>query len=548
MTARNHTDPLLGSRLGDYVLQDLLGRGGMARVYRGLDENLGRLAAVKVLDTTTEESQDERIVERFKLEARAIASFEHPNIVTIYQYGESDSLFFIAMKLVRGQTLSRMMRDVRRKDEYLPPRRVLEIMRDVCAALDYAHERGIIHRDIKPSNILFDETSNNRAIITDFGLAMEIGGDKTLGTAFGTPRYISPEQAMSSQQAVPQSDIYSLGVVLFEMLTGQVPFQDDSPMSIALYHITSDPPRPRKLNRKIPVEVEKVVLRALAKEPDARYATAGDFYQALEDAYMGAAVDLPTMSIPPDDKTLFFPDDESTAQVPPEVQEGLPTPPPAVSDGAAAKAPERKRRGLRRRPQKQAAAPTARPRRSLGCVPRIVMLVIVVVGLFSFWWFNGQSLTLPRGVTNLMWGVVDAVLPEDRAPSVEAATIPPDVAIELELLYDANRFALHNRTAYEVPLDGLVVEWRDNGQRVTLDAADFRGPLPADQCSWVRLLSNGTLQPPDVCPIPAHHLTQVASPDDLFWVGREEFHVMFAGQEIKTCSFSAGRCRFELPH
>ncbi|GAB4574447.1 MAG: hypothetical protein Kow0077_21060 [Anaerolineae bacterium] len=539
MTARRQHDPLLGMRLGDYVLQELLGRGGMARVYRGLDENLGRLAAVKVLDTTAAEMQDERIVARFKLEARAIANFEHPNIVSVYQYGETDALFFIAMKLVRGHTLSRVLRDHKRSGQPMPPKRVLEIVRDVCAALDYAHERGIIHRDVKPSNILFDEAANNRAILTDFGLAMELGGDTTLGTAFGTPRYIAPEQAMSSQQAVPQSDIYSLAVVVYEMLTGKVPFEDESPMSIALSHITSEPPPPRSINPAIPAEVERVILRALAKEPADRYATAGEFYHALEEAYIRAEVDMPTLSIPPEPDTLYLVEDETTARL----QDGLTASgqaeaSPAIPADAAEITP----------PLEDARAVPVKAkfrRRRPGCVARLVMLVIVVGGLVGFWWFNGQSLALPPAVTDAIWWVAQAIVP-DRAGDVLA--IPQDAELTLELLYDNDRFALRNPTEYTVPLDGLIIEWTAGGPRVTLSGADLHGPLPPGQCAWFRLLEKGTLQPPAGCPTTAHFLKLLNAPADLFWAGRETFTVRFRGRELAVCALADGRCAFTLPH
>ncbi|MBN2472712.1 MAG: serine/threonine protein kinase [Anaerolineae bacterium] len=534
MTAKNRTDPLLGTRLGDYVLQELMGRGGMARVYQGLDENLGRLAAVKVLDSSAAALQDERIVDRFKLEARAIASFEHPNIITVYQYGAVDHLFFIAMKLVRGQTLARVLRDMRRQETTLPTQRVLEIVRDVCAALDYAHARGIIHRDIKPSNILFDENANNRAILTDFGLAMDIGGDEpqTLGTAFGTPRYISPEQAVSSMQAVPQSDIYSLAVVVYEMLCGQVPFQDDSPMSIALYHITSTPPNPRKFNPAIPVEVEKVVLRALSKEPEDRYQTANAFYQALEDAYIKAEVDLPTLAIPPDPVTMHLMEDDTTANLQP----------------VAAAVPPKARRPLWRRAEQQDATPSPTPRRrSPGCVARLVMLLIVVGGLVGFWWANGQSLVLPATITDSIRDVVEAVLPDGSDVNAEPGAIPPDVDIALELRYDADRFALHNRTAYPVPLDGLSFEWNANSRRFVYSAAEFNGMLPPGQCAWVRLLDKGTLAPPEGCPSPAYHLTLLSDSADVFWTGTDSFRVLYNNAEITTCTFAARYCAFVLP-
>ncbi len=508
MTGLSSTDPLIGTRLGDYILQDLLGRGGVARVYRGLDPNLGRLAAVKVVEVPPEDSGEDRTIERFRLEARAIAHFEHPNIVSVYQYGEAGNLFFIAMKLVKGQSLAHLIREARRTGQDIPPQRILEIVRDVGDALDYAHARGIIHRDVKPSNILFDAEANNRAILTDFGLAMEIGGATTLGTAFGTPRYISPEQAMFSQQAVPQSDIYSLGVVVYEMLTGQAPFQDDSPMSVALAHITKPPPPPRSLRADIPPQVEAVVLQALAKEPEARYPTAGDFYRALEEAYFSAGIDLPTLAVPPE------PPGADPRRLP-----GTEALPAAALGITPVVAPSR--RGRVRQPF------------------LLALLAAALAGLIGFWWLSGGMVgaggALQAALTRLLGG----------APS-PWQDIPPDVEIALELIYDADRFALHNLTAYRVPLDGLTLEWGD-GAPYILRGEVFNGPLPPGQCSWMRLLQEGRLRPPEGCPALAYHLRLLDAPADRFWVGRGSFEVRVNGVSVATCPAEAGRCRFVVP-
>jgi len=531
MSGLSPTDPLIGVRLGDYVLQDLLGRGGVARVYRGLDPNLGRLAAVKVVEVPPEDSGEDRTIERFRLEARAIASFDHPNIVSVYQYGEAGNLFFIAMKLVRGQSLAQVIKEARRAGRAIPPQRILEIVRDVGDALDYAHARGIIHRDVKPSNILFDAEASSRAILTDFGLAMEIGGATTLGTAFGTPRYISPEQAMFSQQAVPQSDIYSLGVVVYEMLTGQAPFQDESPMSVALAHITNQPPSLRSLCPTIPLEVEAVVLRALAKEPEARYATAGDFYRALEEAYFSAGIELPTLTVAPEPAKAGGRAKEKGKPVPasPAVMPvtwptaALAVAPAAVSAVAPAVVPAAPGTGLRR------------ARR----VSRLVALILVIGGLAGLWWFNGETaeiMGMLQAVATRLLGGEPSLLQE----------IPPDVELRLELIYDADRFALRNLTAYRVPLDGLTLEWGD-GAPYTLTGAAFGGPLPAGQCAWMRLLEKGTLRPPEGCPVTAHYLRLLDAPEDLFWVGRGSFAVRVNGESVATCPAESGRCRFVLP-
>ena len=563
MTAKSHSDdPLIGARLGDYAISELLGRGGMARVYLGLDENLSRRSAVKVLSILTEDTEDERIVERFKLEARAIASFEHPNIVTIYQYGETDTLFFIAMKLVEGQSLSNFLRDHRRRGELLPVEQMLKMVNDVCNALDYAHARGIVHRDIKPSNILFDKNQSERAILTDFGLAMELGAGSTRGTAFGTPRYIAPEQAVSSQQAVPQSDIYSLAVVVFEILTGQVPFQDDSPMSIALSHITSEPPRPRSINPAIPDEVEAVVLKALAKEPGDRYPTAGEFYRALEAAYVSAEVEMPTLAVQPPSKLAPKMPVQSAAQVktpaeapavkskpmgkaaskpaPAAVEEAPAGKSRAGDNKAAAKAaaPKKRGRGTKQAPAAQAAVPevsvpevsapepTPRPRR------RWLAVLIVLVALV------GGALLALNAV-----GLIQLIPLHGRA----ALGIPAEAELPVELIYNDGGLAIYNDSAYPIPLDGLVLDWGANRK---LRLADFHGPLPSGRCIFVRVLADVSRRAPAVCDAPDYALRMVPTAAALPWAGgslAETLRVTFDGGELAACTVADGRCTFLIP-
>lgn len=273
---------LIGKKLGDYELLELLTSGGMARIYKGIDVRLQRYAAVKVLMRELLDS-DETLPERFQREARAVAQLDHPNIVTLFQTGEQDGYMFIAMRLIEGNDLADEITRLRRLGQMMEPKRALTILQQVADALDYAHARGIIHRDFKPSNVLLD--SSDRAYLTDFGLALWQSKDKTMGTAFGTPRYIAPEQALASETAVPQSDIYAMAVVLYEILTGDMLFRADTPMQIALSHISEPPPLPRTINPNIPENVEAEVLKALSKDAKARHQTAGEFINAVKAAY-----------------------------------------------------------------------------------------------------------------------------------------------------------------------------------------------------------------------------------------------------------------------
>lgn len=277
-------DPLIGKELGDYLLQSLIGRGGMARVYLGYDKNLDRYAAIKVIETHLITGSDSaEYYERFQREARSIAKLNHPNIVGIYQFGQYGRNYYMAMEFIDGRDLRLVLKDYNRKGEMIPVTRMLRVLRHMASALDYAHEKGVIHRDIKPSNILVTK-EDDKAVLTDFGLALNVP-EGTVGNTFGSAHYIAPEQAVSSAQAVPQSDLYSLGIVLYEMMTGRVPFDDASAMSVALKHLSDPPPPPSQLNPAISSHVEAVILKSLEKEPHERYQTGQLFIRALEHAF-----------------------------------------------------------------------------------------------------------------------------------------------------------------------------------------------------------------------------------------------------------------------
>ena len=278
---------------GRYRLTARLGSGGMADVYLAEDVRLGREVAVKVLRTPF--ADDDEFVERFRIEAQAAALLNHPNIVTVHDRGHDDGQWYLVMEYVRGETLrQRLQREGR-----LAPEEAASIACDLLAALQAAHERHIVHRDVTSQNVLLSD--DGRVKVADFGIA-RIGASALTrsGMMMGTSHYLSPEQARGLP-ADERSDIYGAGVVLFEMLTGRVPFAADSDVAVALKHVNEAPPRPRDLEPAIPRAVEQVVLQALAKDPDQRFQTAAAFSAALRASISAAPVeaDTPAVAAPP---------------------------------------------------------------------------------------------------------------------------------------------------------------------------------------------------------------------------------------------------------
>lgn len=269
---------LPGRTLGPFEIISELGRGGMAVVYKARQSDLQRIVALKILPPAL--SLDRSSLQRFLQEARSAAALEHPHIVPIYAIGEAAGFNYIAMKFIAGQTL----KDIAQERGALDLPQAIGMIEQVADALDYAHSKGMIHRDIKPSNMMAEQ--NGWVYLTDFGLARggETSGLTVTGTVMGTPEYMSPEQAQGLATIGPATDIYALGVVVYELLTGQVPFQADTPMGMLVARLQYAPRPPRDYRGDLPLGVEDVIMRALARRPEARFASAHELVAALKQA------------------------------------------------------------------------------------------------------------------------------------------------------------------------------------------------------------------------------------------------------------------------
>jgi beta-lactam-binding protein with PASTA domain/tRNA A-37 threonylcarbamoyl transferase component Bud32 len=268
---------------GRYRILGRLGSGGMADVYAAEDTQLGRKVALKLLYRRF--AEDAEFVERFRREASSAASLQHPNIVQVFDRGEWDGTYYIAMECLEGRNLKQVVRD----HGALDPALAVDIVLQILKAARFAHRRGVVHRDIKPHNVIVDD--EGRAKVTDFGIARAGASDMTeTGSIMGTAQYLSPEQAQG-HPVDARSDLYSIGIVLYELLTGVLPFDAESPVTIALKQVSEDPVPPAQLNPAVPPALDAVVRRALRKDPAERYPDADAFIAALEGAMAGRPVE-----------------------------------------------------------------------------------------------------------------------------------------------------------------------------------------------------------------------------------------------------------------
>ena len=264
---------------GRYRLIDRIGSGGMSVVYRAQDLSLGRVVAIKILNENM--TDDEGFLRRFQREAHSAANLSHPNIVTVHDIGQDGNRHFIVMEFIDGRTLKQLVRLQNQQGQPLSVGRALDLATQICAGIGYAHRANLVHCDVKSQNILV--TRDERVKVADFGIARALS-EATQHTAdsqiWGTPHYFSPEQA-AGQPASPASDVYAIGVVLFELLTGRLPFIAETHTALALKHMHEPPPRASEFNPLVPPQLDQILLKVMSKEPAARYRTADQFGRIL---------------------------------------------------------------------------------------------------------------------------------------------------------------------------------------------------------------------------------------------------------------------------
>ena len=269
---------LSGKTLGKYQVFERIGRGGMADVYKGRHERLDRTVAIKVLHSHLAEGED--FLARFEREARAVASLRHPNIVQVYDFDREEEQMYMVMEYIGGGNLKDRLKKARADGNFLPLKEVQAILEQVAAALDTAHKEGMLHRDVKPANVMLDEEGH--AYLADFGIARIVSTTQftATGTLVGTPAYMSPEQGRG-ESLTPASDLYSLGIILYEMLTNSIPFDADTPLAIIHKQIHDPLPPARDLRADLPAAVEGMLEQALAKDASARFDSAAAMAEAL---------------------------------------------------------------------------------------------------------------------------------------------------------------------------------------------------------------------------------------------------------------------------
>ena len=571
----------IGRTLGSFKIDRLIGRGGMADVYHGMDIKLHRPVAVKIFDSQSRTNASQS--NRFLQEARMMAQWRHPHIVQIYSSGDATGLLYYVMEYVDGYDLASILQIYAEKSELMPFTDVLRIGDAIASALDYAHEQGVIHRDVKPANVMI--ANDGRVVLGDFGLALDIR-DKSRGEVFGSPHYISPEQARRSSDAVPQSDLYSLGVILYEMLTGATPFNDPSPATLALQHITEAPPLPRTINPALSVEVENVLLKALEKKPGDRYQSGRELMDALRATLIVKPITKPRGAPP----------------LPPLPVGAPPVQRSDISLNSFTKrkdvATELERRSTMSRTD--LAEPLLPPRSYRISRVLLYMMVLLVVLLVAYQFYPAllplthqpaDTATLPIVTVETDPFETSSPIAETQTPIplVFTATASPSVTpsqtatqIPTPTLTETPTTAVTATQTVHYPDGHLITAFYNNSSFYLLDRGKASRSVSGftfervnkdgsfqnffDGWEWERFFK--VIQPTrclslELDPAPAPYLAPAEcknriisyvrlapSGSTVFWTPNEnslEFRVSWLGEEVARCTIEAGTCDFYIP-
>lgn len=552
-------DPLIGRQLANFRIERVLGRGGMAQVYYGRDVKLQRPVAIKIIDARYRGNP--AYAKRFVQEAQAVAAWRHENIIQIYYADDEGDLYYFVMEYIAGLDLGQRLAQYTAEGKLIPHAEVLRIGWAVAGALDYAHRKGVIHRDVKPSNVILAD--DGRVVLTDFGLALDVQ-QGSLGEVFGTARYTAPEQARRSADAVPQSDLYSLGVILYEMLTGVVPFDDPSPTSVALQHMTLPPPPPRRINPDLNEKTEAVLLKALSKSLTERYSAGGELMNALESALRpGPAAATKRFPLPPPPAGFQVP---PARAVPQTSGSEKATPRPA----ARATPPVAARRVPPPPPPPQPAL--RKPFLATGGRLLIFAAIAVILGVVFVMSQRGDAsqpaaLPLIDAATAIPAtpASTPTVAPAETIPSAVTLAPPPAAAAPTVLYPEGRRFViyydehslyLHNASGSAGAISPIAFERLDTSG-APLDRFDgwrwwqYYPRIESGSCTRLEIRSSPSYLRPPQCNN-RYNSTVTASRDGefVFWTAQEgssQFRVLWNEEEVARCETGAGVCEVFLP-
>jgi serine/threonine-protein kinase len=581
-------DPLIGRQLANYRIERVIGRGGMAQVYYGRDVVLHRPVAVKIIDARYRGSP--AYAKRFVQEAQTVALWRHENIVSIYYAGQEGELYYFAMEHIDGVDLGVRMSQYTTAGKLMPHAEAVRVGRAIASALDYAHRKGVIHRDVKPSNVIL--ANDGRVVLTDFGLALHVQ-QGSLGEVFGTARYTAPEQARRSADAVPQSDLYSLGVILYEMLAGSLPFDDPSPTSVALQHMTLPPPRPRAINPDLNDAAEAVLLKALSKSPGDRYPTGGELMNALESALLTRR---PAGSQLPAARTLREPQRSLAERVASYLQADIAPPdavqpawPPAGDDSVRRRSPGAflATRGrllilaaiavvagamiVINRQSTASQPPASAPARATTGISPTTTAIPATTPTAPGQVIAPAETALPiapgaDASTPTLAPTPTFVPPTPALSGVEGATEPPPATPLPTVLYpggrhflvyyDDNGLYLHNASGRAGAVSPLAFE-RLDASGTPLNRFDgwrwsrYYPRIEIASCMRVEIRSSPSYLRPSPCNNRYNSTVTASRNDDfVFWTtqtGASQFRVLWNAEEVARCEIATGVCEVFLP-